>query len=195
MARIGHPAPNFEAEAVVGDQFKTIKLSDFAGKYLVLFFYPLDFTFVCPSEILAFNDRVEEFRSINCEVVAASIDSKFCHLAWTNTPRKEGGIGRLNIPLLADVTKKIGRDYGCLIEEAGITARGLYVISDKGILRQIVVNDLPVGRSVDETLRVVQAFQYTDTHGEVCPANWRPGQKTMIPDPVKSKEYFGAVNQ
>lgn len=184
------PAPAFNGTAVVSKQFKEINLQDYAGKYLVLFFYPLDFTFVCPTEIIAFSDRVDEFRKIQCEVIAVSCDSHFSHLAWTNMPRKDGGVGELNIPLLADKSCKIARDYGVLNEEAGIPFRGLFIIDGKQNLRQITVNDLPVGRSVDETLRLVQAFQYTDVHGEVCPANWRPGSKTMKPNPKESKEYF-----
>jgi len=193
--KIGHPAPNFEAEAVVGQDFKKVKLADYKGKYLVLFFYPLDFTFVCPTEILAFSAAAEEFKKINTELLAVSVDSTFSHLAWLNTPRKEGGLGSLNIPLLSDLTKKISRDYGVLIEEAGVALRGLFIINENGILRQITVNDLPVGRSVEETLRLVKAFQYTDVHGEVCPANWQPGQATMVPDSHKSKAYFESVNK
>lgn len=188
------PAPEFCGTAVVDGQFKDIKLSQYAGKYVVLFFYPLDFTFVCPTEIIAFSDRVEEFRRIGCEVIAASCDSHFSHLAWVNTPRKEGGLGQMAIPLLADKSGKIARDYGVYNEETGIPFRGLFIIDKKGNLRQITVNDLPVGRSVDETLRLVQAFQYTDEHGEVCPAGWKPGSKTMKPDPVGSKDYFKTAN-
>lgn len=188
------PAPAFSGTAVVGTQFKEIKLSDYKDKYLVLFFYPLDFTFVCPTEIVAYSDRAEEFRAKGCEIIACSTDSHFTHLAWINTPRKQGGLGELNIPLLADKSMKIARDYGVLQEESGVPFRGLFIIDGKGNLRQVTVNDLPVGRSVDETLRLVEAFQFTDEHGEVCPANWKPGSKTMVADPNKSKEYFGAVN-
>lgn len=188
------PAPAFAGTAVIDGAFKEIKLEDYAGKYLVLFFYPLDFTFVCPTEIIAFSDRVEEFKKIGCEVIGVSTDSHFTHLAWINTPRKQGGLGELRIPLLADKSMKISRDYGVLQEESGIPFRGLFVIDGKQNLRQVTVNDLPVGRSVDETLRLVQAFQFTDEHGEVCPANWKPGSKTMVADPHKSKEYFNAAN-
>ncbi|XP_055622197.1 peroxiredoxin 1 isoform X2 [Toxorhynchites rutilus septentrionalis] len=188
------PAPKFAGTAVINGEFKEIKLEDYAGKYLVLFFYPLDFTFVCPTEIIAFSDRVEEFRKIGCEVIGVSTDSHFTHLAWINTPRKQGGLGELGIPLLADKSMKISRDYGVLQEESGVPFRGLFVIDGKQNLRQVTVNDLPVGRSVDETLRLVQAFQFTDEHGEVCPANWKPGAKTMVADPTKSKEYFNAAN-
>ncbi|XP_041098014.1 peroxiredoxin-2 [Polyodon spathula] len=193
-AKIGKPAPHFEATAVVDGQFKHIKLSDYRGKYVVLFFYPLDFTFVCPTEITAFSDHVSDFNKINCEVIGASTDSQFSHLAWINTPRKQGGLGPLKIPLLADLSQSISRDYGVLKEDEGIAYRGLFVIDDKGILRQITVNDLPVGRSVDETLRLVQAFQFSDQHGEVCPAGWKPGSDTITPDVEKSKQYFTKQN-
>ncbi|KAM8973770.1 peroxiredoxin-2 [Pelodytes ibericus] len=193
-AHIGKPAPDFQATAVVNGEFKEIKLSDYRGKYLVLFFYPLDFTFVCPTEITAFSDRVDEFRKINCEVIAASVDSHFSHLAWTNVPRKEGGLGSMNIPLLSDLKSTIARDYGVLKEEDGVSFRGLFIIDNKGILRQITINDLPVGRSVDETLRLVQAFQFTDSHGEVCPAGWKPGSSTIKPNVKDSKEYFSKVH-
>lgn len=184
------PAPIFKGTAVVNGQFKDISLTDYKGKYVILFFYPLDFTFVCPTEIIAFSDRASEFREINCEVIGASCDSHFSHLAWINTPRKQGGLGEMGIPLLADKSMKTARAYGVLDEETGIPFRGLFIIDDKQNLRQITVNDLPVGRSVDEALRLVQAFQYTDKHGEVCPAGWKPGKKTMKPDPAGSKEYF-----
>ncbi|XP_071866917.1 peroxiredoxin 2 [Bombus fervidus] len=184
------PAPAFNGTAVVKGEFKEISLSDYKGKYVVLFFYPLDFTFVCPTEIIAFSDRAEEFEKIGCKLIAASTDSHFSHLAWVNTPRKQGGLGEMNIPLLADKSTKIARDYGVLDEESGIPFRGLFIIDDKQKLRQVTINDLPVGRSVDETLRLVQAFQYTDKHGEVCPAGWKPGKKTMKPDVAASKEYF-----
>merc|ERR1711992_172912 len=174
-ALISKPAPYFEGTAVVQGQMKELKVTDYRGKYLVFFFYPLAFTFVCPTEILAFNDRIEEFRALNAEVVACSVDSHFTQLAWTNVPRKEGGLGPLNIPLLADITHKISKDYG--------------------VLRQITMNDLPVGRSVDETLRLLQAFQHTDKHGEVCPADWTPGKATIIPDPKDKLKYFEGTNQ
>lgn len=189
-ARISKPAPDFQAPAVVNGKFEDIKLSDYKGKYVVLFFYPLDFTFVCPTEIIAFNDRIAEFRKINTEVIAASVDSKFTHLAWIKTPRNEGGLGDMDIPIISDMTRQISRDYGVLLEDEGHTLRGLFIIDESGILRQITMNDLPVGRSVDETLRLVQAFQYTDTHGEVCPANWKPGSDTLKPDPTGKLEYF-----
>lgn len=188
-ARVQQPAPDFKADAVVNGEFKSIALSDYKGKYLVLFFYPLDFTFVCPTEILAFGDRLDEFKKIGAEVAAVSVDSKFSHLAWWKTPRKEGGIAGVGYPLIADLTKKISADYGVLLD-GGIALRGLFIIDPKGTVRQITINDLPIGRSVDETLRLIQALQFNEKHGEVCPANWTPGKDTIKPDPEKSKEFF-----
>lgn len=170
-------------------------LDDFKGKYLVLFFYPLDFTFVCPTEIVAFSDKANEFHDVNCEVVAVSVDSHFSHLAWINTPRKNGGLGHMNITLLSDITKQISRDYGVLLESAGIALRGLFIIDPNGVVKHLSVNDLPVGRSVEETLRLVKAFQFVETHGEVCPANWTPESPTIKPSPTASKEYFEKVHQ
>nr|QBB00202.1 peroxiredoxin [Teladorsagia circumcincta] len=193
-AFIGKPAPDFATKAVYNGDFIDVKLSDYKGKYTVLFFYPLDFTFVCPTEIIAFSDRVEEFKKIDAAVLACSTDSVFSHLAWINTPRKMGGLGDMNIPVLADTNHQIAKDYGVLKEDEGIAYRGLFIIDPKGILRQITVNDLPVGRSVDETLRLVQAFQYVDKHGEVCPAGWTPGKATIKPGVKDSKEYFSKAN-
>ncbi|CAF1341812.1 unnamed protein product [Adineta ricciae] len=193
-AKIGKPAPDFKTTAVIDGNFKDVALKDYKGKYVVLFFYPLDFTFVCPTEIISFSDRIEEFRQINCEVLACSTDSHFSHLAWVNTSRKQGGLGKMNIPLLADKNLEISMKYGVLKDDEGIAFRGLFIIDTHGTLRQITINDLPVGRSVDETLRLVQAFQFTDKHGEVCPANWKPGKKTINPDVSKSKEYFEHAN-
>jgi len=193
---IGKPAPDFDEEAVLGQDFVRVKLSDFKGKYLVLFFYPLDFTFVCPTEILAFSERADEFRRLNTEIVGVSVDSKYSHLAWINTPRKQGGLGGdLKIPLVADLTKTIARKYGVLMEEAGHTYRGLFIINPKGVLVQATLNDAPVGRSVDETLRLVQAFQYVDQHGEVCPINWTPGAPTIKPEPKASLAFFEKTAQ
>lgn len=190
MLQVSRKAPAFEGEAVVGKEFKNIKLSDYKGKYVVLFFYPLDFTFVCPTEITAFSDKAAEFEKINTQIIGCSVDSKFSHLAWINQPRAEGGLGDINFPLLADITKEISRDYGVLIEESGVALRGVFVIDPEGILKIQMVNDLGIGRNVDEVLRLVQAVQYTETHGEVCPAGWTPGSDTIVPDVQKSKEYF-----
>uniref|UniRef100_A0A2M4BZF9 thioredoxin-dependent peroxiredoxin n=1 Tax=Anopheles marajoara TaxID=58244 RepID=A0A2M4BZF9_9DIPT len=192
VAQVQKPAPPFQGTAVVNNDFKEIKLEDYKGKYLVLFFYPLDFTFVCPTEIIAFSDRIQEFRALNTEVVGVSVDSHFSHLAWINQPRKSGGLGKLDYPLLADLTKQISADYGVLLEDAGISLRGLFIIDPAGVVRQITINDLPVGRSVDETLRLIKAFQFVEKHGEVCPANWEPNKNaaTIKPNPKESREYF-----
>jgi len=192
--QVQKPAPEFKAQAVVDGQFKEVSLADYQGKYVVVYFYPLDFTFVCPTEIIAFSDRIQEFRDIGCEVVGISTDSHFSHLAWITQPRKQGGLGGLNYPLVSDFNKNISRDYGVLIEEAGIALRGLFIVDPAGILRQMTVNDLPVGRSVDETLRLIKAFQFVEKHGEVCPAGWTPDAPTIKPDPKGSLEYFDKVN-
>jgi len=194
-AFVTQPAPEFTADCLNPDEtFGKVSLSDFKGQYLVLFFYPLDFTFVCPTEICAFSEAAQKFKDIGCGLVGASIDSQFSHLAWVKTSRKEGGLGGIEIPLIADVTKELSRKYGVLIE-GGISLRGLFIIDKKGVIRHITKNDPPVGRNVDEVLRLVQGYQFTDEHGEVCPANWRPGKKTMKPTPTESKEYFAEVNK
>ncbi len=185
-------APDFAATAVSGKLFKDVKLSDYKGKWLVLFFYPLDFTFVCPTEITAFSDRIADFKELDCEILGCSVDSQFSHLAWMDTPRKQGGLGQIEYPLLADITKKIAADYGVLAE-GGIALRGLFLINPEGGVVYSVVHDLAVGRSVDETLRVLKAFQQVAKTGEVCPANWDTGGKTMTPDTEKSKKYFAAA--
>ncbi|MCS7021313.1 MAG: peroxiredoxin [Gemmataceae bacterium] len=191
-AQVQKEAPNFTATAVVNEQFKTIQLSDYRGKYVVLFFYPLDFTFVCPTEIIAFNDRLQEFHARGAEVLGCSIDSQFSHLAWIRTPREEGGLGGLKYPLIADLTKQISRDYGVLLD-SGVALRGTFIIDRQGIIRAITIHDLPLGRSVDETLRVLDALQFYEQHGEVCPAEWHKGQPTIKPDVQASKEYFRKV--
>ncbi|MFA6030349.1 MAG: peroxiredoxin [Elusimicrobiota bacterium] len=186
-------APDFKTVAVYKKSFKEIQLADYKGKWVVLFFYPLDFTFVCPTEITAFNDRLADFRKAGAEVLGCSVDSQFTHLAWINTPRKEGGLGEIDYPIMSDLTKEIARDYGVLAD-GGVALRGLFLIDPQGKVAYSVVHDLGVGRSVEETLRVLQAFQQVAKTGEVCPANWKDGAKTMKADPVKAKEYFAAVN-
>lgn len=195
-ALIMRPAPHFEGTGVVNGELNKISLKDFKGKYLVLVFIPNAFTFVCPTELLAFNDRIKEFRDINTEILGISVDSAFTNLAWQGVKRSEGGVGHLDIPMLSDPTHSICKDYGVYLEEMGHSLRGLFIIDSNGILRQITMNDLPVGRSVDETLRLVQAFQFTDSNpSKVCPANWKPGKATIIPDPKKKLEYFAAQNK
>ncbi|KAI9490060.1 thioredoxin-like protein [Zychaea mexicana] len=194
VAQVQKPAPAFTLPAVVDGEFKDVSLADYKGKYVVFFWYPMDFTFVCPTEILAFSERVKEFEALDTAVIAASTDSEFSHLAWINTPRKQGGLGDMNIPIVADKTKKVARDYGVLLEDEGVALRGLFIIDPKGIVRQITINDLPVGRNVDEALRLVEAFKFTDVHGEVCPAGWQKGAETIKPEVKASKEYFEKAN-
>ena len=192
--RVGQTAPDFTATAVIDQEFKTINLSDYRGKYTVLFFYPLDFTFVCPTEITAFSDRHSEFKALNTEILGVSVDSQFSHLAWIQSDRKSGGLGDLNYPLVADLKKTISEAYNVLDPEEGIALRGLFIIDKDGVIQHSTINNLSFGRSVDETLRVLQAIQHVQTHpDEVCPAGWQPGDKTMNPDPVKSKDFFAAV--
>lgn len=192
--RVGQPAPDFTATAVVNQEFKTLKLSEYRGKYVVLFFYPLDFTFVCPTEIIAFSDRYTEFSALNTEVIGASVDSEFSHLAWVQSDRKEGGLGDIAYPLVADLKKEISSAYNVLDPDAGIALRGLFIIDKEGVIQHATINNLAFGRSVDETLRTLKALQYVQSHpDEVCPAGWQEGDITMVPDPVKSKVYFAAV--
>jgi len=190
VLQVSKPAPEFKGTAVVNKEFKEISLADYQGRWLVLFFYPLDFTFVCPTEITAFSDHFDKFREAGADIVGVSVDSQFSHLAWVETPRNKGGLGELRYPLLADITKKVSRDYGVLIEEAGIALRGLFIIDPEGKLAYQVVHDLGIGRNVDETLRVLKALQTVRETGEVCPANWTPGADTMKGDPNGSQEYF-----
>ncbi len=174
---VGKPAPYFEMESTKNLETldEKVRLSDYEGKWLILFFYPLDFTFVCPTEITALSDRYEEFLDLNAEILGVSTDSKFSHRAWIQTPRDDNGLGHINYPLGADTTHKVSRDYGVLIEDEGIALRGLFIIDPEGIVRYQVVTDNNVGRSVDETLRVLQALQT----GGLCPSDWKPGQKTL----------------
>ena len=192
--RVGQMAPEFSATAVVDQTFKIVKLSDYRGKYVVLFFYPLDFTFVCPTEIAAFSDRHDEFKALNAEILGISVDSEFAHLAWIQTERKLGGVGDLNYPLVSDIKKDISADYNVLDPESGVALRGLFIIDRDGVLQHATINNLAFGRKVDETLRVLQAIQHVqDNPNEVCPVDWQPGDKTMVPDPIKSREFFAGV--
>ena len=186
------PAPNFKANAVLKDgSVAEISLSQFKGKYVILFFYPLDFTFVCPTEIISFSDRVKDFTDLDVEVIGVSVDSEFAHIAWRNTARSQGGIGRVEYSLVADLNKQIARDYDVLSGDS-VALRGLFLIDRDGVVRHQVVNDLPLGRSVDEALRMVQALQFVEKHGEVCPANWQQGNRTIKATVNESKEFFGA---
>ena len=184
-------APDFTATAVMPDGTfnDKFKLSNFRGRYVILFFYPLDFTFVCPSEIIAFDHQLEEFSRRDCEVIGASVDSHFSHWAWRNTPVDQGGIGPVKYPLVADLNKSIARAYDVLINEA-IALRGLFLIDRAGIVRHQIVNDLPLGRNIDEALRMVEALQFTEKHGEVCPANWEEGKAGMKPSAEGVADYL-----
>ncbi|MDN4616981.1 peroxiredoxin [Paenibacillus sp. PsM32] len=175
---VGKQAPDFNMETVSGDgkDFGRVQLSDYKGKWLVFFFYPLDFTFVCPTEITALSDAAEEFKALDTEIVGVSTDSIHSHKAWINTAPENNGLGQLNFPLASDITKKVASDYGVLIEEEGVALRGLFIIDPEGELKYEVVNHNDVGRSVEETLRVLQALQ----SGGLCPMNWKPGQKTLV---------------
>lgn len=191
--KVGDKSPGFNAIAVIEQEFVRLSLSDYLGKYVILLFYPLDFTFVCPTEITAFSDLYDQFAKINTEVLGVSVDSEYAHLAWLQTNRADGGLGDLRYPLISDLTKSISESYHVLTEK-GQALRGLFIIDKEGILQHSVVNNLDFGRSVHETLRTLQAIQYVQSHpDEVCPANWKPGDSTMIADPIKSKEYFQSI--
>lgn len=188
---VGKQAPDFIANAVKkGEIIENFKLSDFKGRYVVLFFYPLDFTFVCPTELHAFSDRLEDFEKRNVEVIGISIDSHFSHLAWMNTPKSKGGIQGVAYPIVSDLNKTISSDYDVLVENAGIAYRGLFLLDKDHVVRHQVVNDLPLGRNVSETLRMVDALQFTEKHGEVCPANWNQGDKSMKPTQDGLEDFF-----
>ncbi len=188
---VGKNAPEFTATAVKKNEIiENFSLSDFKGKYVVLFFYPLDFTFVCPTELHAFSERLDDFEKRNVELIGVSIDSHFSHLAWLNTPRAKGGIQGVAYPIVSDLNKTISSDYDVLIEGAGIAYRGLFLLDKDHVVRHQVVNDLPLGRNVSETLRMVDALQFTEKHGEVCPANWNQGDKSMKPTQDGLEDFF-----
>ena len=200
-AVVRKPAPDFKGSAYWNKKMTEISLKQFHGKWVVLFFYPCDFTFVCPTEIIQFSDHAQKFQDVDCQVIGASVDSVFVHREWTLKDRKQGGLGEMNIPLLADPTHAISRAYGALIEDpndeaCGVTMRATYIIDPNGVLRHMHCNDLPVGRNVPEVLRLVQAFQHADKYGEVCPASWNKGDPTMVPDAdsQKTKDYFKNAN-
>jgi peroxiredoxin (alkyl hydroperoxide reductase subunit C) len=178
---IQKPAPDFSADAVMANgEFTKLSLSNFKNKYVCLFFYPLDFTFVCPSEILSFSNRAKEFEDRNTQILGVSVDSKFSHHAWRKTAIEQGGIGEIHFPLISDITKEIARDYGVLVDDA-VALRGTFLIDKSGIVRHATLNDLPLGRNVDETLRMIDALQHTEQYGEVCPAGWKKGATAMKP--------------
>ncbi|MBF0512076.1 MAG: peroxiredoxin [Candidatus Omnitrophica bacterium] len=192
MVLVNKQAPDFSAKAVVKKSIvDNFRLSDFKGKkYVVLFFYPLDFTFVCPTELHAFQAKLDEFQKRDVEVIGVSTDSWFSHLAWLNVDSKQGGISGVSYPLVSDYTKQISRSYDVLIEEQGLALRGLFLIDKNGIVQHQLVNNLALGRNVDEVLRLVDALQFTEQHGEVCPANWQKGKKAMKPTENGLKEFF-----
>jgi peroxiredoxin (alkyl hydroperoxide reductase subunit C) len=188
---VGKQAPDFKAQAVMPDgSFKELKLSDYKGKYVVLYFYPLDFTFVCPSEIIAFSNHNDEFKERGVEVIGCSVDSHFTHHAWRETPVDKGGIGKITHPLVADLTKSIAADYDVLTGDGAVAYRGLFLIDKEGMVRHQVVNDLPLGRNIHEALRMVDALQFHEQHGEVCPANWNKGKKGMKADAQGVASYL-----
>jgi peroxiredoxin (alkyl hydroperoxide reductase subunit C) len=188
---ITKPAPDFTAQAVMdNDDIKELTLSKYLkGSYGLVFFYPLDFTFVCPSEILAFDHRMDQFRKLNTKVVGVSVDSQFTHLAWRNTPVEKGGLGRIHFPLVADLSKQIARDYQVLLNDS-VALRGSFLIDLKGNIRHAVVNDLPLGRNVDEAIRMVEALQFHEENGEVCPAGWQKGKAGMEANPAGVAKYL-----
>jgi len=190
MAGVGRPAPEFEATAVVNKRFDQVRLREYRGRYVVLFFWPLDFTFVCPTEIVAFSDAVEAFAQRDTVVLGVSVDSQYTHLAWQNLPRAEGGIGDVALAMISDQTHSISRAYGVLLEDAGVALRGLFLIDREGVIRHMLVNDLALGRNVDEALRLVDALQFHEKHGELCPVNWRPGDPSIDAHPERAKPFF-----
>lgn len=191
--QVGDKAPDFSAVAVYEQEFKQVKLSHYLGKYLILLFYPLDFTFVCPTEIIAFSEVYDQICSLNAEILGISVDSEYCHLAWMQLDRESGGVGDLKYPLVSDLNKQISLSYNVLNNE-GKSLRGLFIIDKLGIIQHMLVNNLDFGRSVSETLRTLQAIQYVQSNpDEVCPANWQPGNATIKNSPVDSKEYFKAI--
>ncbi|GMH45138.1 hypothetical protein BSKO_13095 [Bryopsis sp. KO-2023] len=188
-------APAFSTKGVFQGSIESFSSDQYEGKWLVLFFYPFDYTFVCPTELVAFSSAAKRFEELGAQVVAVSCDSVHVHFSWMSVPQAEGGVGMLNFPLLADNTKRMSRDYGVLVEDAddelcGASLRALFIIDPKFVVRSVVVNDEAVGRSVEETIRLIQAFQYADEHGETCPANWKPGDDTIAPDHKRSKSFF-----
>jgi peroxiredoxin (alkyl hydroperoxide reductase subunit C) len=190
MTLVGKPAPKFTAKSVTNHHISTLNLTDYLGQYVVLFFYPLDFTFVCPTELHAFQDQIHEFEKRGVQIIGCSVDSHFSHAAWLRAPKSSGGIEGVTYPIVSDLNKSIARDYDVLDEETGIAYRGLFLIDQKGIIRHALVNDLSLGRSVGEVLRLVDALIFHEKNGEVCPANWKSGAKGMKPTEQGLTEFF-----
>lgn len=192
---IGKKAPIFEAACVENGQIiGDFSLENYLGKYVVFFFYPLDFTFVCPTELIAFQERLDEFAARNCQVVGCSVDSAYCHLAWLRTPRSQGGIEGVTYPIVSDLKKNICKEYDVLCESQGIAYRGLFLIDKKGFVRHQLMNDLPLGRSLDEALRMLDSLIYFEENGEVCPANWNPGKVAMKPTHEGVSSYLATTH-
>jgi peroxiredoxin (alkyl hydroperoxide reductase subunit C) len=196
MGLIGQLAPQFEVKAVIKNKIEDkFSLERFQGQYVLLFFYPLDFTFVCPTELHAFQEKLPEFEKRGVNLLGCSVDSPFCHLAWLKTPKVEGGIEGIEYPLLSDLNKTVARSYGVLKESEGVAYRGLFLIDKEGVIRHELINDLPLGRSVDEALRVIDALAFHEVNGEVCPANWKPGKKSMQASQSGLHEFFATSNR
>lgn len=188
---VGQKAPKFVAKAVVENKIiDHFSLEDFQGKYVIFFFYPLDFTFVCPTELHAFQEKAKEFEKRGAQVVGCSVDSWFSHLNWLSIPKIKGGIGGVKYPIVSDLTKSISRDYDVLKEDEGIAYRGLFLIDKEGVVRHQIVNDLPLGRSTDEAIRMLDSLIFFEKHGEVCPANWQEGEKAMKPNQEGLVDYY-----
>jgi len=192
MSFVGRPAPDFELEGYYNGQFRKYKLSDYRKKWVILLFYPLDFTFVCPTEVLNFSAAAEPFAKLNCQILGISVDSIYVHKAWVDTKREDGGLGgSLNYPLLSDLNKVTARDYGILMEDEGVALRGLFLISPEGVVMHATINSLSVGRSVTEAMRVMKAFQFVSSHeGQVCPADWEEGKDAMTANSDGMKKYL-----
>ena len=196
MSLVTKPAPDFTAKAVLPDNtFGTFTLSELRGKYVILFFYPMDFTFVCPTELVAFDNSLDKFRALNAEVVSVSVDSEYSHYAWKMTERSKGGIGKLRYPMVSDFTKSISRDYNVLLDDNSVALRGLFLIDRDGVVRHETVNDLPLGRNVEEVLRLLKALQFTEKYGEVCPANWQDGSEGLKPTAAGVSAYLSRHSQ
>lgn len=190
MVLIGKKVPDIQAKAVAKDKTFDFNWKDYSGKYVVFFFYPLDFTFVCPTELHAFQEKLSEFEKRGAQVIGCSVDSSASHSAWLNTPKTKGGVQGIAYPLVSDIHKEIARAFDVLKEDDGIAYRGLFLIDRNGIIRHLIVNDLPLGRSIDEVLRLLDALIFHEQHGEVCPANWKMGAKAMKPNEQGLAEYF-----
>lgn len=191
MALVNKTAPDFTAPAVINGEIKDIRLSDYKGRPIFFFFYPLDFTFVCPTELHAFSDALMEFEKRGVKVIACSVDSAYSHLAWLNTPRSHGGIKDVQYPIVSDITKSISRDYEVLIEEEGVALRGSFFIDSDFVVRMAQIYDKPIGRSVEETIRAIDAWLFFEKNGEVCPANWKPGDEAMKATASGLEMFFG----